>query len=219
MARGDERTERRADHCPSLLHLPFPPSPRLLHRLDFLALARRPPNTQQFMAEIAGREESEGSDSEEHSDDDAEEEEEERAAEEEQEEEPSATTEQDERIELAPSAEAEPSLASLSLDPPAASDDEDEDELASDAESTTSSTFSTALTDMGTHRRHRPSTKRTTPDVSSIVQNKLAKSKSSTERKHHGKKAVTANILGRQKGSKKKQDKTREIKDASGGGW
>lgn len=184
------------------------------------------------MAEIAGREESEGSDSEEHSDDDAEEEEEEegeQAAEEGQQQEgPSSTTtaEQDKRIEptLAPSAvaEEEPSLASLSIEAPPTSDSNNDDEDASDAESDASeasSAFSTALTDMGTHRRHRPSTKRTTPDVSSIVQNKLAKSKTSTERKHHGKKAVTANILGRQKGSKKKQDKTREIRDASGGGW
>lgn len=71
------------------------------------------------------------------------------------------------------------------------------------------------IADAGSHRRHRPSARRTAPDVSSIVTQGLRRAKKSTERKHHGKKPVTANVLGRQRGSKSKQDTKRTIKDAN----
>ncbi|BGP23208.1 RIO kinase 2 [Rhodotorula toruloides] len=43
-------------------------------------------------------------------------------------------------------------------------------------------------------------------DVESIVSSSLSKQKARQERRHHGKKPVSANVLGRQKGSKKKQN-------------
>lgn len=71
------------------------------------------------------------------------------------------------------------------------------------------------IADPGSHRRHRPSARRTAPDVNSIVSEGLRRAKKTTERKHHGKKPVTANVLGRQRGSKSKQDTNRTIKDAN----
>ncbi|KAK4699811.1 RIO kinase 2, partial [Phenoliferia sp. Uapishka_3] len=68
------------------------------------------------------------------------------------------------------------------------------------------------------HRRHRPSTRAPPPtaaDVGSIVTDRLARAKKSTERKHHGKKPVSANVLGKGKGSKMKSDSRRAIKDST----
>lgn len=53
----------------------------------------------------------------------------------------------------------------------------------------------------------------TSPDVTAVVTERLRKSKISTERKHHGKKPAASALLGRQKGSKRKQDARRAIKD------
>ncbi|BGP49450.1 Serine/threonine-protein kinase rio2 [Rhodotorula kratochvilovae] len=71
------------------------------------------------------------------------------------------------------------------------------------------------------HRRHRPSAPRVTRDVESIVTSALSRQKKQSERRHHGKKPVSANVLGRQKGSKKKQNASaREARAAAkpGGG-
>ncbi|GAA5866990.1 hypothetical protein JCM3774_003748 [Rhodotorula dairenensis] len=59
------------------------------------------------------------------------------------------------------------------------------------------------------------------PDVEAIVTASLSRSKAQQDRRHHGKKPVSANVLGRQKGSKKKQNaNAREARAASkqGGG-
>ncbi|GAA6017596.1 hypothetical protein JCM8202_000345 [Rhodotorula sphaerocarpa] len=58
-------------------------------------------------------------------------------------------------------------------------------------------------------------------DVESIVSASLSRTKAQQDRRHHGKKPVSANVLGRQKGSKKKQNASaREARTASkqGGG-
>lgn len=58
-------------------------------------------------------------------------------------------------------------------------------------------------------------------DVEAIVTASLSRSKAQQDRRHHGKKPVSANVLGRQKGSKKKQNaNAREARAASkqGGG-
>ncbi|TKA55595.1 hypothetical protein B0A53_02773 [Rhodotorula sp. CCFEE 5036] len=58
-------------------------------------------------------------------------------------------------------------------------------------------------------------------DVEAIVTASLTRSKAQQDRRHHGKKPVSANVLGRQKGSKKKQNaNAREARAASkqGGG-
>ncbi|GAA6049375.1 hypothetical protein JCM3770_007314 [Rhodotorula araucariae] len=69
------------------------------------------------------------------------------------------------------------------------------------------------------HRRHRPSAPRVTRDVESIVTSALTRQKAQSERRHHGKKTASANVLGRQKGSKKKQNaNAREARAASKGG-
>ncbi|KAM0750599.1 hypothetical protein T439DRAFT_313911 [Meredithblackwellia eburnea MCA 4105] len=65
------------------------------------------------------------------------------------------------------------------------------------------------------HRRHAPSKPRRAPDVSSIVTETLARKKKSSERQHHGKRPATANILGKGKGSKRKNDSRRAIKDST----
>lgn len=170
------------------------------------------------MAEVAAHEAEEGdSEDEEHSDDDGEEDEEE------VEEEEATTAESDERIPVVEPTEDPPSLDTLAIskDAPTEEDDENENEDDSASDSDVSSTFSSdreTLADAGSHRRHRPS-KRLAPkkpvDVEQIVADKLRRTKASTERRHHGKKTATANVLGRQKGSKKKQDPRRAIKDAN----
>lgn len=172
------------------------------------------------MAEIAAHEEEELD--EEHSD--ADEEDEDGDSEEEVEGEGAETAETPEPT---PATTAEPpSLESLSLadqpphpptsDPehdqdPAAANDDDDSDSNSDAESTGS--LAPSMADTLSHRRHRPSARRVAPDVTAIVTNKLAKNKASSERKHHGKKQATSNVLGRNKGSKAKQSQTRAIKD------
>ncbi|GAA5839622.1 hypothetical protein JCM9279_006000 [Rhodotorula babjevae] len=85
----------------------------------------------------------------------------------------------------------------------ASSDDSDDDDAAADA----------------SHRRHRPSAprvKRETRDVESIVTATLSRKKAAGERRHHGKKPVSANVLGRQKGSKKKQNASAREARAAG---
>ena len=168
----------------------------------------------QYMAEIAAHEEAE--EEEEHSDADEEEEDDEQEGEDD--------AEEAESTPAAADATEPPSLDTLSLadQPPhpptsepehdeAANDDDDVSNSDSDAESDGSAAPSVA--DTLAHRRHRPSARRTAPDVAAIVTNKLAKNKASSERKHHGKKPQTSNVLGRNKGSKAKQSRTRAIKD------
>lgn len=95
----------------------------------------------------------------------------------------------------------------------AAEEDSQSEGSGSDSGSDDDDSDAASLTDTLAHRRHRPSAKRTTPDVSAIVTNKLARQKKSTERRHHGKKPASSNVLGRAKGSKAKQDKRRQIKE------
>lgn len=85
----------------------------------------------------------------------------------------------------------------------------DEDDRSTTADSLTSSTAS--------HRRHRPSHRTPAPsasEVGTIISDRLARSKKSTERKHHGKKLASGNVLGKQKGSKMRMDARRNIKES-----
>ena len=177
------------------------------------------------MAETAAERGEEGSDDEmdeeEHSDDDQDEEE----------------VEEEEEVEggdvedsSTPSTEEPITLENLHLhssalgnDPPSSSsgsshDDRttrgeasssDEDDRSTTADSLTSSTAS--------HRRHRPSHRTPAPsasEVGTIISDRLARSKKSTERKHHGKKLASGNVLGKQKGSKMRMDARRNIKES-----
>ncbi|KAK4057549.1 Serine/threonine-protein kinase rio2 [Microbotryomycetes sp. JL221] len=63
-------------------------------------------------------------------------------------------------------------------------------------------------------RRVERTTHRTQVDITAVVADKLKRSKIGNERKHHGKKPASAQLLGRQRGSKPKQDARRGIKDA-----
>ena len=76
---------------------------------------------------------------------------------------------------------------------------------------------STTADSTASHRRHRPSTRTPQPnanEVGSIVSERIARSKKSTERKHHGKKLASGNVLGKQKGSKMRMDARRNIKES-----
>lgn len=92
------------------------------------------------------------------------------------------------------------------------SDSEDDNDNDSDAESYDDRE---SLADSISHRRHRPSTRVPPPsaaEVGTIVTERLARLKRNTERKHGGR-AQSANVLGKQKGSKMKNDTRRAIKD------
>lgn len=171
------------------------------------------------MAEIAAHEEEELD--EEHSDADEQE-----ANEDEDEEDEGAKTETEEAAEPTPTNAAPGSTEPLTLEslsladqpphPPTSDpehDEDDEAEAASHSDAESDGSLAPSMADTLSHRRHRPSARRTAPDVSAIVTNRLAKTKASSERKHHGKKQATSNVLGRNKGSKAKQSQTRAIKD------
>lgn len=98
------------------------------------------------------------------------------------------------------------------------SDDEDEDEDQDD-ESGSGSEF--GRTKQRQPRIGRRPVRTGNRDVEAIVSASLSRSKAQQDRRHHGKKPVSANVLGRQKGSKKKQNaNAREARTASkqGGG-
>jgi hypothetical protein len=132
-----------------------------------------------------------------------------------------ASAPQDDRIPDVEPTSSPPSLENLHLSPLSTTDPADDDSNSSsneqDSDSEDESDRDTIAESLA-HRRHRPS-KRTAPptaaDVGAIVTEKLRRAKTSTERRHHGKKPVTANVLGRQRGSKMKQDSRRAIKDAN----
>lgn len=63
--------------------------------------------------------------------------------------------------------------------------------------------------------RMRP--KRQPRDVTGIVTASLTRQQKSAERKHHGKKVASSNVLGRQKGSKKKASHNAAIKQGKKG--
>ncbi|GAA5849149.1 hypothetical protein JCM8547_006462 [Rhodosporidiobolus lusitaniae] len=186
---------------------------------------------EEYMAEVAAQEGAddgrEVASDEEYSDESEEEQEE-------GEEDPAAAAATEEDAEQQPQP---PSLGSLSLDTDApattsagdgqeeeqeedeeddsqeeGSDDEDEDEDASHSSASSTSSLRTSTP------RHRPRAKRQTRDVESIVTASLSRKKNAQERRHHGKKVASSNVLGRQKGSKKKLDKSREIKAHQKGG-
>lgn len=178
------------------------------------------------MAEVAG----EGEDSEEdeeHSDDDDEgdEEEEEGQVEEGQEEveqEPieTSTTSKVEIIPQPPLELESLSLSNLDLSEihgDSNSDSEDDNDNNNDNDNDSDESFDDreSLADSISHRRHRPSTRVPPPsaaEVGTIVTERLARLKRNTERKHGGR-AQSANVLGKQKGSKMKNDTRRAIKD------
>ncbi|KAM0786738.1 hypothetical protein ACM66B_002176 [Microbotryomycetes sp. NB124-2] len=58
------------------------------------------------------------------------------------------------------------------------------------------------------------STRRSAVDVTAVVADKMRRTKIGNERKHHGKKPAASGMLGRQRGSKQKQDTRRSIRDA-----
>ncbi|GAA5940021.1 hypothetical protein JCM1841_001950 [Sporobolomyces salmonicolor] len=183
---------------------------------------------EEYMAELAAHDAQNGEDEpEEYSDEEEEEDDEE-------EEEGQAEEEERDEAATGPSSSAPtdqpPSLDSLHISsPPPAdlasshNDDADSADSASDAESTSSRSSHGSLTSsVAPHRTHRPARvnrTRQTRDVEAIVTSSLSKKKAQGERKHHGKKVASSNVLGRQKGSKKKQDKLRDIKDAGNSGW
>ncbi|GJN90148.1 hypothetical protein Rhopal_003147-T1 [Rhodotorula paludigena] len=173
---------------------------------------------EEYMAELAAHDaanpdprevasDEEYSDEEEEDDEDAEGDEQTRAA--------------DER-EGADEPEEVPQLDGLRIADDAAREDVSEGEDEEDEEGEEGTSDEDEEEDPTAHRRHRPSAPRqhrTTRDVESIVTATLSRKKQQSERRHHGKKPVSANVLGRQKGSKKKQNAgAREARQASKGG-
>ncbi|GAA5974434.1 hypothetical protein JCM11641_003209 [Rhodosporidiobolus odoratus] len=188
----------------------------------------------EYMAELAAHDKANGHEldqvasDEEYSDESENENEEDEGEEEEAKDEPTTT-----RVEP-------PSLASLTLEsssaPEAAKstpevegqaeekeeedDDDEENDSEEDADSNSNSDSGSDLapSEVGTSApRFRRGPKRQPRDVESIVTASISRKKAQRERRHHGGKAASANVLGRQKGSKKKQDKSREIKAAKKG--
>lgn len=109
-------------------------------------------------------------------------------------------------------------LTISSLNPPHSGSEEEEEEGEEGEESGSQSGSERSEVETISHRRHRPSTRLPPPtasNVESIVTDKLARMKKSTERRHHGKKLVSSNVLGKQKGSKMKSDARRAIKDST----
>ncbi|GAA5827524.1 hypothetical protein JCM11251_003848 [Rhodosporidiobolus azoricus] len=154
---------------------------------------------------------------------------------EEQDDEDEGEEEQGEEAEAVPSTSASavhgeepPSLDLLRVDDgegPRGGEDEDEEDENSDDDDEQQDDDASSIHSSGadtsaplSHRRHRPTAKRQTRDVEAIVTASLSSQKKRQERQHHGKRTASSNVLGRQKGSKKKTDKTREIKAAQKGG-
>ncbi|GAA5889957.1 hypothetical protein JCM6882_009182, partial [Rhodosporidiobolus microsporus] len=188
---------------------------------------------EEYMAELAEHDKAAGGGDYEHEvasdeeySDDEEEEEEEEGEEQQQEEQVEEGREAASRPAAATADGVEPpSLEALRLEGGAeggrtgedGEEDEEDEEGDSDDDDSQPSDADTSAP-LPAHRRHRPSAKRQTRDVEAIVTASLSSSKKRQERQHHGKKAASANVLGRQKGSKKKTDRTREIKAAQKGG-
>lgn len=172
------------------------------------------------MAEIAGEGGDSDEEEEEHSDDD------EASEGEEVEEEEEVSEETADESNPPPSTSTSiPTLEPLTLENltipslnPLHSGLEDEEEGDEEDESGSQSGSEQSEVETISHRRHRPSTRLPPPtasNVESIVTDKLARMKKSTERRHHGKKLVSSNVLGKQKGSKMKSDARRAIKDST----
>ncbi|GAA5926969.1 serine/threonine-protein kinase RIO2 [Sporobolomyces koalae] len=112
-------------------------------------------------------------------------------------------------------------FGNLLLSQPAESDDEDdsaeddEDEEEEDEDEEDESSDGGASVAPSQAPRLRP--KRQARDVSSIVSATLTRQQKSSERKHHGKKVASSNVLGRQKGSKKKASHNAAIKQGKRG--
>ncbi|GAA6058983.1 hypothetical protein JCM10212_001693 [Sporobolomyces blumeae] len=96
-------------------------------------------------------------------------------------------------------------------------EDEDEEEEDEDDEDDAGSDASAARPVAQGTRAPKTRPKRQVRDVSSIVTASLTRQQKSSERRHHGKRAASANVLGRQKGSKKKQSHSKAIKEGKKG--
>ncbi|GAA5970094.1 hypothetical protein JCM3765_006100 [Sporobolomyces pararoseus] len=92
------------------------------------------------------------------------------------------------------------------------SEEEEEEEEDSEGEGESSDVGSVAPSQAP---RMRP--KRQPRDVTGIVTASLTRQQKSSERKHHGKKVASSNVLGRQKGSKKKASHNAAIKQGKKG--
>ncbi|GAA5874912.1 hypothetical protein JCM1840_007148 [Sporobolomyces johnsonii] len=182
---------------------------------------------EEYMAELAAHDAQNGEDEpEEYSDEEEEDDDEEQddgQAEEERGEEATAEPSSSASTDQPPSLDSLHVSSPPPVDPSPSHPDVDDADPASDAESTSSRSSHDSLTSsVAPHRTHRPARvnrTRQTRDVEAIVASSLSKKKAQGERKHHGKKVASSNALGRQKGSKKKQDKSRDIKDAGNSGW
>lgn len=136
---------------------------------------------------------------------------------------------QDVDADALPTSEEPPQLENLKISDEAEEKEgeDDEDDDGSDEDD---------LEEVVSHRRHRPSKRAPPPTASDVgssasdlisclkicllscnpvVTERLARQKRSTERQHHGKKPVSANVLGKSKGSKLKSDARRHIKDSA----
>jgi len=179
---------------------------------------------------VDGEEEEEYSDEEERSGSEEEEEEEEQEAEE-----PALPptrdlhqTEEDKEREVLASISANTTtvlegetdrFGNLRIAEPTAQDEEEEDDEDSEGESEEedSEEEDSDVGSVAPSQAPRLRPKRQTRDVESIVTAKLNRQHKSSERKHHGKKTASSNVLGRQKGSKKKTSHNAAIKEGKKG--
>jgi len=97
------------------------------------------------------------------------------------------------------------------------SDEEEEEDSEEDTEEEDSEEEDSDVGSVAPSQAPRMRPKRQTRDVESIVTAKLNRQHKSSERKHHGKKTASSNVLGRQKGSKKKTSHNAAIKEGKKG--
>lgn len=95
--------------------------------------------------------------------------------------------------------------------------DEEEEDSEEDSEEEDSEEEDSDVGSVAPSQAPRMRPKRQTRDVESIVTAKLNRQHKSSERKHHGKKTASSNVLGRQKGSKKKTSHNAAIKEGKKG--
>ncbi|GAA6036724.1 hypothetical protein JCM8097_003448 [Rhodosporidiobolus ruineniae] len=172
----------------------------------------------EYMADLAAHDAEHGSaneDEEEYSDESEREDDDEPS-------EPVGADEEEEEREEREEREEVPDLGGLKLEGgqgEEAEEVEEEDEEEGSEDEAGSHSDSDLASNAGTSApRFRRGPKRQPRDVEGIVTAALGKKKASSEKRHHGKKVASANALGRQKGSKKKMDKSRDIKAHQKGG-
>jgi RIO kinase 2 len=105
----------------------------------------------------------------------------------------------------------------LITEPEEDEEDSEEEEEDDDEEEDSGDETSSEVESIAPSQAPRLRPKRQPRDVEGIVTASLTRQQKSSERKHHGKKVASSNVLGRQKGSKKKASHNAAIKQGKKG--